>query len=337
MASSAADVPFTILTGWLGAGKTTALNRMLAAPHGRRIAVLVNELGRISIDTQLIVGRGGDVLELAGGCICCKVDLKSDLWDGIADVVARSRPEQVVLETTGIAEPAAILDGLERLMPAPALGADGEPVRGRIVPAGVICVVDGEAGADALDRREEARAQAQTADRVLLSKLDVAAADAVRRCHAALDVHAPTAERASFPADDGGGMALTAWILERRRRGPRAAGRHHAHAHAHGAHHHPNQLTTAAFVDDAPLVGEAVLAVLAALGPRLVRVKGFVNLAGEPRRGFLERAGVRTELTLREPWGEARPRTEVVFIGEDLDEAAIQRAMWACRAGAVPA
>ena len=104
-------VPFTILTGWLGAGKTTALNRMLAAPHGRRIAVLVNELGRISIDTQLIVGRGGDVLELAGGCVCCKVDIKNDLWDGIGDIVARARPDHVVLETTGIAEPAAILDG----------------------------------------------------------------------------------------------------------------------------------------------------------------------------------------------------------------------------------
>ena len=106
----ATRVPFTILTGWLGAGKTTALNRMLAAPHGRRIAVLVNELGRISIDTQLIVARGGDVLELAGGCVCCKIDTKNDLWDGIGDIIARSEPDHVVLETTGIAEPAAILD-----------------------------------------------------------------------------------------------------------------------------------------------------------------------------------------------------------------------------------
>src|SRR5687768_18061754 len=108
-------VPFTILTGWLGAGKTTTLNRMLSAPHGRRIAVLVNELGRIAIDSRLIVRRGGDVLELAGGCVCCKVDVKSDLWDGIAEVVARSRPEQVVLETTGIAMPGAILDGMDRV------------------------------------------------------------------------------------------------------------------------------------------------------------------------------------------------------------------------------
>src|SRR5215213_7282438 len=155
-------VPFTILTGWLGAGKTTALNRMLGAQHGKRIAVLVNELGRISIDTQLIIGRGGDVLELAGGCVCCKVDTKNDLWDGIGDIIMRARPDHVVLETTGIAEPAAILEGLVRVPDA---------VRDRILPAGVVCVVDAEAGAAALETRDEARAQAASADRVLLAKL----------------------------------------------------------------------------------------------------------------------------------------------------------------------
>src|SRR5688500_14489465 len=152
---TAGRVPFTILTGWLGAGKTTALNRMLAAPSGKRIAVLVNELGRISIDTQLIVGGGGDVLELAGGCVCCKVDIKNDLWDGIGDIVARSKPDHVVLETTGIAEPAAILDGLYRVP---------EAVRDRILPAGVVCVVDAETGGAALENRDEAREQVMCAD-----------------------------------------------------------------------------------------------------------------------------------------------------------------------------
>src|SRR5215813_7971697 len=175
-------LPFTILTGWLGAGKTTALNRMLAAQHGRRIAVLVNELGRISIDTQLIVGRGGDVLELAGGCVCCKVDIKNDLWDGIGDIVSRSAPDSVVLETTGIAEPAAILDGLVRVPDA---------VQERILPAGVICVVAAETGAAALESRDEAREQAASADRVMLAKLDVASPDAVARSHAVLDAIAP--------------------------------------------------------------------------------------------------------------------------------------------------
>jgi G3E family GTPase len=333
-----ARVPFTILTGWLGAGKTTVLNRMLAAQHGRRIAVLVNELGRIAIDTQLIVGRGSDVLELAGGCVCCKVDIKNDLWDGIADIVNRSAPDQIILETTGIAEPAAILEGLVRVP---------DSVRDRILPAGVVCVVDAEAaGAGAgnwpLETREEAREQAASADRILLSKLDRAAAGAVRACHARLDELAPAAERAGFPGDDAGARAMTAWVLEARPLRAWTQRRHgdgdgDGHGHDHGdhrerAHRHPGQLTAIAFTDDAPLVGERVLAVVLGLGERLVRAKGFVYLAGDERRGFVERAGVRTELSHHGPWGDLPRRTELVLIGDDLDEAAVHRALWACRA-----
>jgi G3E family GTPase len=318
-------VPFTILTGWLGAGKTTALNRMLAAQHGKRIAVLVNELGRISIDTQLIVGRGGDVLELAGGCVCCKLDIKNDLWDGIGDIVARSSPDCVVLETTGIAEPAAILDGLIRVPAA---------VRDRIQPAGVICVVDAEAGAAAVERRDEAREQAASADRVMLAKLDVASEDAVRRTHAILDAIAPHAERAAFPAGDAGARAMTSWVIEPRKL---RAWTERARAHDHDAsddahgHHHRNQLIAVTFSDDAPLIGERVLACVEALGDRLIRAKGFVHLAGDERRGFLERAGIRTELRHEGAWGPGPRRTELVLIGDDLDEAAIHRALWACR------
>ena len=338
-------VPFTILTGWLGAGKTTALNRMLAAPGGRRIAVLVNELGRISIDTQLIVGQGGDVLELAGGCVCCKVDIKNDLWEGIADIVERSRPDHVVLETTGIAEPAAILDSLIAPMKADAdaiaakRAKEQAAARERIQPAGVICVVDAESGAAALAEREEAESQAAAADRVLISKLDVASADAVRQTHARLDLLAPDAERASFPR--GEDHALTSWLLEPRklRAWTRRASHTHDGDHAdhdhdgdHG-HHHGGQLVAGTFADDAPLVAERVLAVIDALGARLVRAKGFVVLAGDDRRGFLERAGIRTSLERRDPWGAAPRRTELVLIGDDLDEPALRRALWACRAG----
>ena len=340
-------VPFTILTGWLGAGKTTALNRMLAAPGGRRIAVLVNELGRISIDTQLIVGQGGDVLELAGGCVCCKVDIKNDLWEGIADIVTRARPDHVVLETTGIAEPAAILDSLvesprrgPRMEPdelASAGGIDEDAIAARrareqaaarehIVPAGVLCVVDAESGAAALDEREEASAQAISADRILITKLDVAAADAVRKTHARLDALAPEAERASFP--DDANAALTSWLLESRKL---RAWTSNTHDHEGEAHHHGGQLIAVTFADDAPLVGERVLAVIESLGARLVRAKGFVHLAGDDRRGFVERAGVRTSLEHREPWGAAPRRSEIVLIGDDLDEAALRRALWACR------
>ena len=307
-------VRFTILTGWLGAGKTTVLNRMLAAPHGRRIAVLVNELGRIAIDTRLIVGRGGDVLELAGGCICCKVDLKNDLWDGIDEVVVRTRPDHVVLETTGIAEPPAILDGMRRVRAF---------VEGRIAPAGVVCVVDAEAAIATLERRPEAREQIAAADRLLLSKLDVAPAATVASVHARLADLNPHAERASFPAGDAAALAMTAWVLEAR--ALVGAGRPHHHAHAAG------QLSAVVFVDAAPLVATQVDAVIRGLGDQLVRAKGFVHLAGDARRGFVEKAGARTELRHGEPWGADPPRTELVLIGEGLDEAAVTRALWACR------
>jgi G3E family GTPase len=207
-------------------------------------------------------------------------------------------------------------------------------VRERINPAGVICVVDAETGADALTRRDEARDQAASADRVLISKLDVAPADAVRRTHALLDELAPPreVERASFPLDDAGARAMTTWIVEPR---PLRAWRTREHDHTGGeghGHHHGGQLVAISFADEAPLVGERVLAVVESFGDRLVRAKGFVHLAGDDRRGFIERAGVRTELRHLEPWGELPKRTELVLIGDGLDEGAVHRALWACRA-----
>ena len=195
-------------------------------------------------------------------------------------------------------------------------------MRDRIVPAGVICVVDAESGGDAIARRDEAREQVESADRVLLAKLDVATPEAVRRCHALLDAHAAPAERASFPRDDAGALAMTAWVVEKR------ALRHHVDSAA--PHHHGNQLVAVTFVDDAPLLGDRVLAVLDTLGDRLVRAKGFVRLVGD-RRGFVERAGIRTALTDVGAWHSGR--SELVLIGDGLDEPTVQRALWACRAG----
>lgn len=305
-------VPFTILTGFLGVGKTTTLNRMLAAPHGRKIAVLVNELGRIAIDSRLIVARGSDVLELAGGCVCCKMDVKSDLWDGIAEVVARSSPDQVVLETTGIAEPDAILDNLGRVPAA---------VRDRIAPAGVITVVDAEAGAAQLERHDEARAQVVAADRVLLRKLDRANQTQLAAIRGRVKQLAPTAELASFPDDDDGALAMTSWLLEVRAPG---VVRRHKHAHAHG------QLTAAVFADASPLAPDAVMDVLCKLGDRLVRAKGFVRIADDPQAAFIEKAGAQLELRRHLPW-PGPPRTEIVLIGDGLDEGELRRALWACR------
>jgi G3E family GTPase len=128
---------------------------------------------------------------------------------------------------------------------------------------------------------------------------------------------------------------MTAWVIEPRKlRAWSERKRDHEHGDGHdGArgHHHGNQLIAVTFSDDAPLVGERVLAYVQSLGDRLIRAKGFVHLAGDARRGFLERAGIRTELRHDGEWAAA-PRTELVLIGDDLDEAAVHRALWACRA-----
>jgi G3E family GTPase len=314
-------VPLLIVTGFLGAGKTTLLNRVLGAAQGRRIGVIINELGRIDIDTRLIKSRAGDVMELVGGCVCHEVRVQSELWAGVAEVVARSQPEVVILETTGIAEPWSILDGLDAL-----------PRRTASVTAGgVVCVVDAESGVRQIERHEEARAQVEAADRILLSKLDLAGADQVVAIHELLALRNADAERAGFPATPEGTAALVPWLLDvgARLPGPRARGR----AADAPPHAHDHQLVAAAFADEAPLLAAPLLQICDRLGAALVRAKGFVHIAGEPRRGFLERAGAHTTLTYGEPWGAERPRTEVVFIGEGFDEAAIQRQLWACRAG----
>jgi G3E family GTPase len=307
--------PLLLLTGFLGAGKTTTLNRVLTRQHHRRIGVIVNELGRIDIDTRLIKARAGDVMELAGGCVCHEVRVQSELWGAIDEVVRRSGAELVLLETTGIAEPWSILDGLD------ALPAGEAPASA----AGVICVVDAEAGARQLERHEEARAQVEAADRILLTKLDLAAADQVVALHAALARRNPGAERAAFPATDEGDGALVPWLLDTSTRRA-SAGR----GHAHRPHQH-SQLVAVALTEAAPLLGAPLMDVIERLGPSLVRAKGFVRLAGEERRGFLERAGERTTLRLGAPWGAEPARTELVLIGEGLDAAALQRQLWACR------
>ncbi len=314
--SGAPKTPFTILTGWLGAGKTTVLNRVLSLGT-RRVAVLVNDLGRVNIDRRLLASQSGDFLELSNGCVCCALDVQRDLWTGIVDVVLRSRPEHVILETTGIAEPQVILDGLE------ARASNRE----HVFAAGVIAVVDGEAGRAQIDRRPEVAAQIECADRLLLSKLDVTSPAELAALHARLESMNPTAERAAFPATPAGDAALGAWLCEARAT-TRSKNPALVRPHRHG------QISVATFVDDHPLVAEPLLALIERLGDALLRAKGFVHLAGEARRGFVERAGLRTSLALGEPWAEGEPRrTELVLIGDGLDESAVRRALWACRAG----
>jgi hypothetical protein len=251
-------------------------------------------------------------MELAGGCVCHEVRCSPSCGRrSTRSTGARGRGRGAGDHRNRRAW--SILSGLEDL------GA-GAPA----VAAGVVCVVDAEAGAGQLARHEEARAQVEAADRILLTKLDLAAGDAVVALHRELARRNPAAERASFPVTDEGTAALIPWLLDPR--GAPRTSRADRHAHAHG------QLTVVTFTDPEPLLAEPLVAVIEALGEALVRAKGFVNLAGDDRRGFLERAGARTGLATGEPWGASPRGTELVLIGDGIDADAIRRQLWACRA-----
>lgn len=297
-------VPLVILTGFLGAGKTTALNRILRAPLGRRVAVIVNDLGKIDIDRQLLADATGDMVELGGGCVCCELDVNRDLWETLPALVERAKPDVVVLETTGVAEPAVLVAGatVHGLLPR------------------VACVIDASTP-EHLDRHEEARAQAAGADGILLTKLDVAAPPSVLATHAAIDPLNAEVARVAVPDGAVGDAALARWLLAElkpRDRRPGASGR-------------KTQLVAASVRLEPPLLEAPLRAMITRLGDRLVRVKGWAWIAGEDRRVWVEKAGHAITIEPREPWGEGARASELVFIGA-LDELEITRQVRACSA-----
>src|SRR4051812_48870754 len=159
--AAAGSLPLTVIGGFLGAGKTTLLNNLLTQPHGRKIAVLVNDFGRINIDAALIRSRTEDMISLANGCACCS--LAGDLTRTLIELAQREEPpDAIVLEASGLADPRGIA---QVALANPALRLDG-----------VLAVVDAETLAE---RAEDPAggatfgAQLSAADLVVLNKLDL--------------------------------------------------------------------------------------------------------------------------------------------------------------------
>jgi len=152
-------IPLHVLTGFLGVGKTTLLSHLLQEPRGERIAVLVNEVGELAIDHHLLERIDDDIVALPSGCICCT--MRGAMFEALERVLAL-RPTRIVLETTGLADPAPILH---------ALTIDPR-LSGELVVGGVIAVVDVERAAELLDAHDEVRRQLEFADRVVLTKGD---------------------------------------------------------------------------------------------------------------------------------------------------------------------
>jgi G3E family GTPase len=263
------SIPVILVTGFLGAGKTTLINHLLTANGGRRLAAVVNDFGAINIDADLIAEQADGVVSLANGCICCS--LQGDLLRTLSNLLRRiPPPEGIVIETSGVSDPAEIV----RSLLDPVIWRDAALET-------VIAVADARALADHPALLDDAlcRSQIASADIVALNKADlVDAADlaAARRAVATLKP-----DRMIFPVAEGRiapELAFAGSGHEPRVADPRAAAR---------ARFATPRFETTTFTTDRPFAMTAFQAAIGQLAPHLVRAKGFVTFAGQPDRPML--------------------------------------------------
>jgi G3E family GTPase len=333
--NDASALPVTLLTGFLGSGKTTVLNHLLRDPGLSRTAVIINELGEIGIDHDLVETATEDFVLLKSGCVCCSV--RSDLIDTLRSLFLKrvrgqvAEFDRVVIETTGLADPAPILHTLT-----------GDPlVTARYRLDGVIVTVDAANGGNTLDRAFEAVKQAAVADRIVLTKTDLVDAETVGRLMERLRRLNPAApiiqavNGAIDPADlfDIGlynpatkSLDVQRWLNEE------AFEDHHHHHHGADLSRHDDHINSFVFMLDHPISETALtkwLEMLVAFqGPDLLRVKGIVNVAERP--GPLVIQGVQHIFHPPVPldsWPSDDRRTRIVFITRGLDETVLRKTL----------
>jgi G3E family GTPase len=327
MKAQAERVPATVLTGFLGSGKSTLLRRILAEPHGLKIAVVENEFGEENIDGQIIAaGAGEQIVQLSNGCICCSI--RDDLRAALTGLMRRRHSgeiafDRIVIETTGLADPGPV---------AQTFFLDGA-VAEHYRPDAIITLVDAKFAMRQLDDRAEARRQVGFADRIFISKADLATREDMARLNdrlARMNTRAPRREIlfgniALGEVFDVGGFNLTSDLeLAKPDRDAGPPCHDPAHAHAAGAHHaHHDDVQSFVFRADRPFhpgrFGQFLNAAISSHGDRLLRYKGVLSLLGLERKVILQGVHQLTSRDLGEPWRaeEARVST-LVFIGVDL-------------------
>ena len=348
-------IPATIITGFLGAGKTTLIRHMLENVQGRRIALIINEFGDLGVDGDILKGCGDetcreeDVMELSNGCICCTV--ADDFIPTMEKLLAREdKPDHIVIETSGLA------------LPQPLVRAFNWPgISTQVTVDGVVTVVDGKAVTDgrfahsveAIDAQRKLdenldhetplselfEDQVACADMIVVNKtdlLDAAQADALvasLRSSARDGVQVVKTSMGKLPVDVllGQGIGAEADLTSRHE-----LHHHHHDDDKHGHHHHEHDhdafesfVVNLGEISDAKQFADQTSDIIRAHD--ILRLKGFAAVAGKPMRLTLQAVGPRVDTYFDQPFDTAPRVTRLVVIGQaGMDRMAIEAALYAC-------
>jgi G3E family GTPase len=287
-------VPILLVAGFLGAGKTTVVNHILSHADGRRIAAVVNDFGAINIDAELIAGASDGVVSLTNGCICCS--LEGDLLRTLAGILRRNpRPDYIVIETSGVADPADIVRNLM------------DPVIWKEAPLEtVLCVVDATAPIVQLDDAL-LRSQLRAADVVALSKTDLVDEAACERSRDAARAVRPTAIVVDAPHGQVPAALLFPEDID------------HAPAPRDSRPRRPtsDRFETMSWTSDRLVSLPRLQAAIGRLAPKLARAKGLFEAVEQPGRQLLfQLVGGRATLAPAGTPAPQLPRARIVFVAE---------------------
>ena len=346
----AQKIPATVITGFLGSGKTTLIRNLLATANGKRIALIINEFGDLGVDGDVLAGCGDetctedDIVELTNGCICCTV--ADDFIPTITQLMESDRkPDHIVIETSGLA------------LPQPLVNAFNWPdIRERVTVDGVVTVVDSAAVADGrfADDHDAIQAQRQQdesldhespleelfedqitcADMIILNKTDLLPSDAILAVEG--EVRDATERRVkliragidSAPSADvllGLGVGTESDMESRKSHHEM----HHEDGHEHDHDEFNSFVVEGGNVADAKKLAQALVRIIDQHD--VLRMKGFVEIAGKPMRMVVQAVGKRIDTYFDRDWGVDEKRSSrLVVIGlHDMDEKAIRSAVMA--------
>ena len=319
-------IPVTILTGFLGAGKTTLLNRILKENHGQKIAVIENEFGEEGVDNEILADTKEQIVEMNNGCICCTV--RGDLIRILNNLYKRRTAgeikfDRVVIETTGMADPAPV---------AQTFFAD-EKVNERYLLDAVLTVIDAKHGLTQLKEFTEAQQQVAFADRLLVSKTDVASAEETQKLMErlrGLNVRAPI-KKVHF------GETPIAELLDIRGFNLNAVLEIQPDFLTSSDHDHHDEVHSFVIKSDVPLdvrkVNRYIGSLINLYGEQMLRYKGILNIKGEPKRVVFQGVHMMAGFDFASEWPEGTKReSTIVFIGRKLPEALFRELFEDCYA-----